>query len=145
MTERQGLRKPISLWVPSQNGLIRDLPHLHRATVDRRASILCPSASRSSNAPRTSSGPSRYGVMTTGLRGFTLIPALVLLRYPVGSRCKQAVTVDRAKPKEMSVLIALIVLLLVLALVGGLVVHPLLFLIALLAVLVLFGGRRHAL
>lgn len=39
-------------------------------------------------------------------------------------------------------LIALAVLLLVLAVVGGVVVHPLLFLIAVLAVLVLFSGRR---
>lgn len=38
-------------------------------------------------------------------------------------------------------LIALAVLLLVLAIVGGIVVHPLLFLIAILALLVFFGGR----
>lgn len=38
-------------------------------------------------------------------------------------------------------LVALIVLLLVLAVVGGLAVHPLLFLLALLAVLVFVGGR----
>jgi hypothetical protein len=38
-------------------------------------------------------------------------------------------------------LVPLIVLLLVLAVVGGIAVHPLLFLLALLAVLVFFGGR----
>jgi hypothetical protein len=41
-------------------------------------------------------------------------------------------------------LIALAVLLLVLALVGGIAVHPLLFLIALLALLVFLGGRGRA-
>ncbi len=40
-------------------------------------------------------------------------------------------------------LVALIVLLLVLALVGGLAVNPLLFLIAILAVLVFLGGGRR--
>ncbi len=39
-------------------------------------------------------------------------------------------------------LIALAVLLLVLAVVGGILVHPLLFLIAILALVVFFGGRR---
>ncbi len=39
-------------------------------------------------------------------------------------------------------LFALAVLLLVLAVAGGLTVHPLLFLIAVLAVLAFFGGRR---
>jgi hypothetical protein len=38
-------------------------------------------------------------------------------------------------------LVTLVVVLLVLALVGGIAVHPLLFLVALLAVLVLFAGR----
>jgi hypothetical protein len=41
-------------------------------------------------------------------------------------------------------LIALAVLLLILAVIGGVAVHPLLFLIAVLAVLVLFAGRRGA-
>lgn len=39
-------------------------------------------------------------------------------------------------------LLALAVILLVLAVVGGIAVHPLLFLIALLAVVALIGGRR---
>lgn len=39
-------------------------------------------------------------------------------------------------------LFALAVLLLVLAIVGGIAIHPLLFLIALLAVVVFLGGRR---
>lgn len=39
-------------------------------------------------------------------------------------------------------LIALAVILLALAVVGGIVVHPLLFLIAILAALALFSGRR---
>ena len=38
-------------------------------------------------------------------------------------------------------LITLVVVLLILALVGGIAVHPLLFLVALLAVLALFAGR----
>jgi hypothetical protein len=43
---------------------------------------------------------------------------------------------------EVDMLLALAVLLLVLALVGGIAVHPLLFLIAVLAVVALVGGRR---
>jgi len=39
-------------------------------------------------------------------------------------------------------LFALAVLLLILAVAGGLTIHPLLFLIAVLAVLAFFGGRR---
>ena len=39
-------------------------------------------------------------------------------------------------------LIALVVILLVLALVGGIAVHPLLFLVAILALIAFFGGRR---
>jgi hypothetical protein len=39
-------------------------------------------------------------------------------------------------------LFALAVLLLVLAVVGGVAIHPLLFLIAILALLAFFGGRR---
>ncbi|MEA2299341.1 MAG: hypothetical protein QOF77_2277 [Solirubrobacteraceae bacterium] len=39
-------------------------------------------------------------------------------------------------------LIALALLLLVIAVVGGIAVHPLLFLIAILAILALFSGRR---
>jgi hypothetical protein len=39
-------------------------------------------------------------------------------------------------------LFALAVILLILAVAGGIAVHPLLFLLALLAVLVLVGGRR---
>jgi len=41
------------------------------------------------------------------------------------------------------VLIALAVILLVLAVVGGIAVHPLLFLLAVLAVLALFSSRRR--
>jgi len=41
-------------------------------------------------------------------------------------------------------LLALVALLLVLAVVGGVAVHPLLFLLALLAVLVFVGGRGRA-
>ena len=40
-------------------------------------------------------------------------------------------------------LLTLVVLLLVLSIVGGIAVHPLLFLLALLAVVVLFGGRSR--
>jgi hypothetical protein len=41
-------------------------------------------------------------------------------------------------------LFALAVILLIVAVAGGIVVHPLLFLIAILAILALFGGRRGA-
>jgi hypothetical protein len=41
-------------------------------------------------------------------------------------------------------ILALIVVLLALAIIGGIAIHPLLFLIALLAVLLFFGGRRGA-
>ncbi|MDQ2758968.1 MAG: hypothetical protein M3Y17_00635, partial [Actinomycetota bacterium] len=44
--------------------------------------------------------------------------------------------------REVSMLFALAVILLILAVVGGVTVHPLLFLIAILAVLAFFGGRR---
>jgi hypothetical protein len=40
-------------------------------------------------------------------------------------------------------LIALAVILLIIAVVGGIAVHPLLFLIAILALLAFFSGRRH--
>jgi hypothetical protein len=40
-------------------------------------------------------------------------------------------------------IIALALLLLVLAIIGGIAVHPLLFLIALIALLVFFGGGRR--
>ena len=46
--------------------------------------------------------------------------------------------------KERSMLLALIALLVLVALVGGITVHPLLFLILLLAVILFFGGRRGA-
>ena len=42
-------------------------------------------------------------------------------------------------------LLAIAIILLILAVVGGLTVHPLLFLIAALAVLALFGSRRGTL
>lgn len=42
-------------------------------------------------------------------------------------------------------LLTIAIILLVLAVVGGIVIHPLLFLIALLAILVLFAGRRGTL
>jgi hypothetical protein len=49
------------------------------------------------------------------------------------------------KPKtEVDVLLALVVILLVLAVVGGLAVHPLLFLLAIVALLAFLGGRRRA-
>src|SRR3954454_12009887 len=51
------------LWVPSQNGRIRDLPQRHSATVRRPTSISLPSWSASRTGPRTSSGPSRSGVI----------------------------------------------------------------------------------
>jgi hypothetical protein len=51
--------------------------------------------------------------------------------------------VPKAEP-EVRMLVALAVVLLLLAVVGGIAVHPLLFLIAILAVLVFVGGRRGA-
>ncbi|HEY0517534.1 MAG TPA: hypothetical protein VGD00_10470 [Solirubrobacteraceae bacterium] len=41
-------------------------------------------------------------------------------------------------------ILALVIVLLALAIVGGIAVHPLLFLLALLALVVFFGGRRGA-
>jgi len=52
--------------------------------------------------------------------------------------------IDEAK-KEVSMLLALAVILLILAIGGGLAIHPLLFLIAILAVFAFFGGRRGTL
>ena len=52
-------RKLTALWVPSQNGLIADLPHRHSAIVCRPGSISDPSWSTSRKSPRTISGPSR--------------------------------------------------------------------------------------
>ncbi len=45
---------------------------------------------------------------------------------------------------EVSMLLALAVILLILAVIGGLVVHPLLFLIAILALLAFFASRGGA-
>src|SRR5918997_129865 len=42
---------------------MRDFPHRHRATVSRSTSISRPYWSWIRNGPRTSSGPSRYGVI----------------------------------------------------------------------------------
>ena len=44
--------------------------------------------------------------------------------------------------EEVEMLLALAAILLVLAIVGGIAVHPLLFLIAILALFAFFGGRR---
>ena len=44
----------------------------------------------------------------------------------------------------MLMLLALVVLLLVLAIAGGVVVHPLLFLIGLIALVLFFSGRHRA-
>ena len=46
--------------------------------------------------------------------------------------------------KESDMLTALIVILLVLAVVGGVAIHPLLFLLALLALFAFFGGRGRS-
>ena len=51
--------KPDRLWVPSQNGLMPDLPQRHSATVSAPGSISLPSVSTSRKSPRTISGPSR--------------------------------------------------------------------------------------
>jgi hypothetical protein len=49
--------------------------------------------------------------------------------------------VDKANP-EVSMLLALAVVLLIIAVAGGVVIHPLLFLIAILALIAFFSGRR---
>lgn len=49
------------------------------------------------------------------------------------------------RERKVQMLLALVVLLLVLAVVGGIAIHPLLFLIAVLALLVFVGGRRGSL
>jgi Flp pilus assembly protein TadB len=49
---------------------------------------------------------------------------------------------QRSTEEKVEMLLALAVILLVLAVVGGIAVHPLLFVIAVLALLVFFGGRR---
>ena len=54
-----GALKPITLWVPSQNGRMRDWPQRHNATVPRSTRMSAPSWSRKLTGPRTSSGPSR--------------------------------------------------------------------------------------
>lgn len=51
-------RNLTTLCVPSQNGLIADLPQRHSATVSRRGSMVSPSGVNSAKSPRTSSGPS---------------------------------------------------------------------------------------
>ena len=56
----------MSLWVPSQNGRIRERPQRQSATVSRSTTISPPCMSWSRTGPRTISGPSRYGVMVTG-------------------------------------------------------------------------------
>jgi hypothetical protein len=50
------------------------------------------------------------------------------------------------KTKEVSMLLILAIVLLCIAIAGGVIVHPLLFLIAILALVAFFSGRRgHAL
>jgi flagellar biosynthesis component FlhA len=55
-----------------------------------------------------------------------------------------SITRNRAHSKEVQVLFALAVVLLVIAVVGGIAVHPLLFLIAILALLAFARGRAVA-
>jgi hypothetical protein len=76
-----GARKPISLWVPSQNGRIADLPHRHSATVPRRASMRAPSWVRISKSPRISSGPSSYGVTVAPGLSSSIMPG----RFPAAA------------------------------------------------------------
>ncbi len=47
-------------------------------------------------------------------------------------------------PKEASVLLILAVVLLVIAIAGGVIIHPLLFALALVAIALFFSGRRGA-
>src|SRR4051794_26400060 len=55
---RGRVRVWLSLWVPSQNGASRDLPHRHRAMICRFLGTTAPSGSTISTGPRTSNGPS---------------------------------------------------------------------------------------
>ena len=68
-----GAEKPDRLWVPSQNGLMPDLPHRQSATVSRPGSISTPSWSTSRKSPRTISGPSRYGVIVAPGRSVVVL------------------------------------------------------------------------
>src|SRR3954465_8120926 len=64
---------------------MRDLPHRHNATVSRPVSITLPSWSCMRNGPRTNSGPSRYGVMTTPSGSGLTLEALDLLGLALGA------------------------------------------------------------
>jgi len=46
--------------------------------------------------------------------------------------------------RRLTMLLALAIVLLIIAVAGGVVIHPLLFLIAVLALVAFFGGRRHS-
>ena len=48
--------------MPSQKGLLADIPQRHSATVERPVSIVSPSTVTITKSPRTSKGPSGYGV-----------------------------------------------------------------------------------
>jgi hypothetical protein len=71
---------------------------------------------------------------------------------PSGAACRGRSSADEwirtgreacyEQSREVQMLLAVVVILLVLAVAGGLAVHPLLFLIAILALLAFFGGRR---
>lgn len=43
----------MTLWVPSQNGFVREAPQRQSATVFLRVSMTSPSESTTSNVPRT--------------------------------------------------------------------------------------------
>lgn len=51
----------MTLWLPSQRGLVAERPQRHRATGPLRYTST-PSMSHSAKSPRTISGPSGYGV-----------------------------------------------------------------------------------
>lgn len=79
--------------------------------------------------------------MTHVIRGLAMSARRCLLsdppRYPAAAVGDTSGKVN----SEVSMLLALAVILLILAVVGGIAIHPLLFLIAVLAVLALFAGR----
>lgn len=72
------------------------------------------------------------------------VPTQTSACIPRRASCREDGVDHGYQSKEAAVLIALVVLLLVLAVVGGIAVHPLLFLLAVLAVLALFSGRFGA-
>ncbi|WP_262015592.1 hypothetical protein [Micromonospora sp. Mcm103] len=85
--------------------MIALLPHRHSATVPRRVSIGVPSGVTSAKSPRTSSGPSRYGVMvaagvlsSSGMRRAVPVPVRPKPARDGGHAARRRTWVSRAVP-----------------------------------------------